>query len=164
MQCHETLSFSPLSLPRKVTHAPPRFQDLSGPISAEDALAVDAQCRAFVPVIRAAGAGTLDGEWATPDGRFAQMLLCDQLTRGAFRGSPEAFAFDARAMEICRGLYQDESYTEYTVHDDAVPALGSPCRPRDWCQDHWVRQEEARGGLSAGELCGQGLRRAQGGC
>ena len=43
------------------------------------------------------------------------MLLCDQFPRGAFRGTPEAFAFDSKAMELCRGLYRDGVYKSYDI-------------------------------------------------
>jgi uncharacterized protein (DUF924 family) len=47
----------------------------------------------------AAGGGL--GEWAaTPRGRLALILLCDQFPRNVFRGTPRAFASDARALEL----------------------------------------------------------------
>lgn len=67
--------------------------------------AVDAQARAFAPLIRAAGAGSLDGAaWAARDGLVAQLVLLDQLSRNAFRGTDEAFAFDAPAVSVARRL------------------------------------------------------------
>lgn len=63
----------------------------------------DAQCAAFADTIRAVGSGALDyGDDA--DGRLAAILLCDQLSRGAFRGSPEAFAYDATALRLSRAV------------------------------------------------------------
>ena len=66
--------------------------------------AMDEQARAFAPLIRAAGAGDLDGaEWSTQDGLVAQLVLLDQLSRNAFRGTHEDFAFDEAAVGVaCR--------------------------------------------------------------
>lgn len=55
----------------------------------------------FARDVRAAAAGELD-EWAgTPRGRLALILLHDQLPRSLFRGTPEAFAQDSKALEFC---------------------------------------------------------------
>jgi len=43
------------------------------------------------------------------------MLLCDQFARGAFRGTPDAFAFDRRGVEIRRGLLADRAHEEYDL-------------------------------------------------
>lgn len=112
------------------------MQDFSGPISADEAAAMDASCRAFIPLIRAAGAKELDGEWSTADGRFAQMLLCDQFSRGAFRGSPEAFGYDPRAMELCRGLFEDGTYKSYTVAHWSF--ITTPCQHSEDPADHTI--------------------------
>jgi uncharacterized protein (DUF924 family) len=67
--------------------------------------AVDAESRAFIPQIRAAGRGELrDAEWESRDGLVAQIVLLDQLSRNAFRGEPEAFQYDPRALEVASGL------------------------------------------------------------
>eukprot|EP00037_Helgoeca_nana_P023854 m.248605 g.248605 ORF g.248605 m.248605 type:complete len:276 (-) comp26473_c0_seq1:326-1153(-) len=81
--------------------------DFSGPITPDEQAAVDNECRQFEPVIRAAGNRSLGTQWGTDDGRFAEMLLCDQLSRGAFRGTPDAMAFDPRGIELRRELYAD---------------------------------------------------------
>ena len=61
--------------------------------------AVDTAARRFAPLIRAAGRGALGSEraWAERDGLVARLVLLDQLARNAFRGSAEAYAYDARA-------------------------------------------------------------------
>ena len=47
----------------------------------------------------AAGVAGAFGEWCTtPHGSLARALLLDQFTRNAFRGTPDAFAGDARAL------------------------------------------------------------------
>ena len=66
---------------------------------------VDAKARTFIPQIRAAGNAALEGEeWQTREGKVAQLILLDQLSRNAFRGSSEAFAYDERATEVAHDL------------------------------------------------------------
>lgn len=52
------------------------------------------------------------GEWSsTASAALAQILLLDQFTRNAFRGTPRAFAGDARALAVAIALvgsHQDE--------------------------------------------------------
>ena len=63
--------------------------------------ALDAECQKFIPLIRAAGAGNLRGEaWDDVPGLIARLVLLDQLSRNAFRGTPEAFAYDIAAQEV----------------------------------------------------------------
>ena len=61
----------------------------------------DAEIRErFGETIEQALAGQLD-QWAdTPHGRVALILLLDQMTRSAFRGTARAFAGDARAQRL----------------------------------------------------------------
>ncbi len=49
----------------------------------------------------AARAGQLDELAETPQGCLALILLLDQLPRNLYRGTAEAFASDARALELC---------------------------------------------------------------
>ncbi len=64
----------------------------------------DTECAAFTAAIRDARAGGYD-QWAeTPKGALALIILMDQLSRNIFRGSAEAFATDAHAREIARGM------------------------------------------------------------
>ena len=46
--------------------------------------------------VRACGHGEYDEDptWNTPEGLCAAMLLVDQMSRNAFRGTAEAFTFD----------------------------------------------------------------------
>jgi uncharacterized protein (DUF924 family) len=66
----------------------------------------DELCEPFRDVIRAAGKAELAGpEWnSSVDGKVAQLILCDQLSRSAFRGSQEAFANDERSVSLAREL------------------------------------------------------------
>jgi len=62
---------------------------------------LDAECREFIPLIRAAGAGRLSGAaWDDVPGLVARLVLLDQFSRNAFRGTSEAFAYDSAAVEV----------------------------------------------------------------
>ena len=66
---------------------------------------VDGEIRArFGATVEAALDGSLDHWAATPEGCLALILLLDQFTRNAFRGSPRAFAGDAAALGHARRL------------------------------------------------------------
>jgi uncharacterized protein (DUF924 family) len=56
----------------------------------------------FAALPGAAAAGTLDHWLATPRGRLGWILACDQLPRHLFRGTAQAFAFDALALAAAR--------------------------------------------------------------
>jgi uncharacterized protein (DUF924 family) len=59
----------------------------------------------FRSLVREAGKKELVGEWmSTVNGQVAQMVLCDQLSRNAFRGSDEAYAYDETALDIAKLL------------------------------------------------------------
>ncbi|MEM5583548.1 DUF924 family protein [Roseibium sp. AS2] len=61
--------------------------------------AFDTACKdRFLPAIEAARAGDLD-HWAkTADGALALLLLLDQMPRNVYRGTPEAFKADGKAV------------------------------------------------------------------
>ena len=60
--------------------------------------AFDALVRAqFGGAVEAAIAGGF-GDWTAPRGELARVILLDQFTRNIYRGSPRAFAGDARAL------------------------------------------------------------------
>ena len=54
----------------------------------------------FATAVERAGRGELDGLLASPEGSLALCLLLDQLPRNIWRGTPRAFAFDARARAV----------------------------------------------------------------
>lgn len=54
----------------------------------------------FADLVAEARAGALDTWQDAPHTTLALILLLDQLPRNIFRGTPEAFASDARAMEV----------------------------------------------------------------
>src|SRR5947209_1799204 len=62
--------------------------------------ALDAEIRArFGDAIHAASRGQLETWRESARGRLAFVVLCDQLSRNSFRGTPRAFAQDALALE-----------------------------------------------------------------
>jgi uncharacterized protein (DUF924 family) len=71
----------------------------------------DALCQNFQEAIRAIGERKFHGEdenWnANLDGKMAQILLCDQLSRNAFRGQDKAFVYDPVALGLARELSQE---------------------------------------------------------
>lgn len=65
--------------------------------------AFDGECRrVLLPHLEAALAGRYEGWRREPRGCLALVLLFDQLPRNVYRGTPKAFAFDARAREVTR--------------------------------------------------------------
>jgi uncharacterized protein (DUF924 family) len=65
--------------------------------------AFDAEIGArFGPALGPATAGALDGWAAAPAGALALCILLDQFPRNLHRGTPQAFAADAKAREIAR--------------------------------------------------------------
>lgn len=54
----------------------------------------------FLGTYRAILAGETAQWRATPEGRLAEIIVLDQFARNMFRGSPEAFAADGRALEL----------------------------------------------------------------
>ncbi len=54
----------------------------------------------FGPAIAAAAASLLQSWEARPHGRLALILLLDQFPRNAYRGTPEALAHDAKALDL----------------------------------------------------------------
>lgn len=46
--------------------------------------------------------GRNGGVAKTPEGRIAEIIVLDQFSRNMFRGTPQAFAEDARALELAK--------------------------------------------------------------
>lgn len=59
----------------------------------------------FAPTIEVAARGELDAWRKSPRGRLALVVLLDQLSRNAFRGTPRSFAQDPLALAVA-----DESF------------------------------------------------------
>jgi uncharacterized protein (DUF924 family) len=65
--------------------------------------AFDAECRKrFLSAYRLARDGQLDSWAETAEGAIALILLLDQMPRNMFRGTPEAFGTDPKALTITR--------------------------------------------------------------
>jgi len=56
----------------------------------------------FADAVARARSGELDAWAATPRGRLALIILLDQFTRNVYRGKPDAFASDGKALELAR--------------------------------------------------------------
>jgi uncharacterized protein (DUF924 family) len=70
--------------------------------------AFDAEIRSrFGTLIDDALDGKLAPWAATTDGALVQILVLDQFTRNAFRGTPRSFAGDAKALNLARALVAD---------------------------------------------------------
>ncbi|HMG57591.1 MAG TPA: DUF924 family protein [Kofleriaceae bacterium] len=80
------------------------FSDQARPMWFSVRAAFDDEIRArFGALAAAAAAGELDGWAATGDGALALVIALDQFPRNLHRGTPQAFACDARAREIASG-------------------------------------------------------------
>jgi len=69
----------------------------------------DVLCQNFRGAIQGAckAGSTLDEPWRTTvDGKMAQIIMFDQLSRNAFRGTDEAFQYDDAALDIARDMSQ----------------------------------------------------------
>lgn len=62
--------------------------------------AFDEACRGWMGLAEEAAAGALDAWQETAAGTLALLILLDQIPRNAFRGTPRAFATDARALAV----------------------------------------------------------------
>lgn len=71
----------------------------------------------FGTLVSRALAGELDHWTAGDDGLIALVLLLDQFTRNIYRGTPRAFAGDAKALDITRrAIAADRHRTLPTIH------------------------------------------------
>jgi len=67
----------------------------------------DKRCKErFLPAIEAAASGDLDSWSETADGALALLLLLDQLPRNVYRGTPEAFKADGKAVQIAEKVLE----------------------------------------------------------
>jgi uncharacterized protein (DUF924 family) len=101
--------------------------------------AFDALCeRRLLPTFEAAARGECWTWRQTPEGRCAEIILLDQLSRNLFRGSARAFAQDPMALALAqeavggshdRQMTPDQRYFTYmpfmhseslAVHDEAI--------------------------------------------
>lgn len=73
----------------------------------------------FLHLYEDAAQGDLDHWQSSAEGTLALVILLDQFSRNMFRGSPRAFATDAKAMQVVRRAiargFDDELSDEYCV-------------------------------------------------
>lgn len=84
--------------------------------------------RRFADEIARAARGELDAWKSEPRGRLALIVLLDQFTRNAFRGTTGAYNFDELAVRLCReGLAEgaDLALTPIERHFFYLPLLHS---------------------------------------
>lgn len=75
---------------------------------------VDTEIRErFGALVEAARAGQLDTWAETPRGALALIVLIDQFSRNVYRGSPDAFSADARAVELARAGYDSGRFAVF---------------------------------------------------
>lgn len=67
----------------------------------------------FADDVEAAGRGEYDDWMQTTHGSLALLLLLDQFPRNIFRGTPKAFAFDAKAIEVALEALNNKFYLAY---------------------------------------------------
>lgn len=72
--------------------------------------------RRFGADLEQAAAGAWDHWDEHPRGRMARILLFDQIPRNVFRGTPQAFAYDERALRLAREGVEKG-------HDRALPGI-----------------------------------------
>jgi uncharacterized protein (DUF924 family) len=71
--------------------------------------AFDAEiARRFGTLVAPAREGELDDWAATPEGALALLILLDQFPRNLFRGTPDAFASDAHALQLARRVVLEQ--------------------------------------------------------
>ncbi|KQT88100.1 DUF924 family protein [Aurantimonas sp. Leaf443] len=97
----------------------------------------------FGDLYERAAAGDLD-DWAEePTGALALVLLLDQFPRNLFRGSPQAFATDGKALSIAKAALERGDAT--TVGEDVNQFLAMPLMHSEDAVDQescvaWMRE------------------------
>lgn len=98
--------------------------------------AMDVGCRAFSDVIRELKSDGLE-EWASTEGKLARMLLADQISRNAFRGTPEAFGYDDLALRLSQALVSPaESADTMALPAALLSFVGLPLQHSELLADH----------------------------
>lgn len=125
------------------------FSDRSRALWFEKNQAFDEEIRnRFGTTVAAACQGELESWSETPDGALALLLLLDQFTRNIHRGTPRAFAGDARARAVAtaaiergfdRQIPLDRRhffYLPFEHSEDAGDQRRSVELFRDWAEAH----------------------------
>ena len=77
----------------------------------------------FGELVERATRGELDDWAATARGRLALVILLDQFTRNLYRGSPRAFASDAKAVELAASGYDAGMFDAFDSIDHMFMSL-----------------------------------------
>jgi uncharacterized protein (DUF924 family) len=85
---------------------------------------LDAKIRErFGALLERARRGELDAWAKEPRGRLALIILIDQFSRNVYRGKPEAFAGDAKALELARTAFDAKMYDDADAIDRLFASL-----------------------------------------
>jgi uncharacterized protein (DUF924 family) len=77
----------------------------------------------FAPLVEQARSGAL-ADWATtPRGALALIILLDQFTRNVYRGTKDAFAHDAVALELARSGFDSGAFDDLDPIERMFAAL-----------------------------------------
>ena len=102
--------------------------------------AVDAEIgERFGALVARAAAGELDHWASAARGRLALILLLDQLPRNIYRGTPQAFATDPRALALCREGLRHRVDMELRPIERVFLML-----PLEHCEDEGAQEECVR--------------------
>jgi len=94
----------------------------------------------FTDLIRAASnSGLSTGDWATPKGMLARIIMFDQLTRNAFRKQKEAFAYDEEAATLSRRMINEGMLSD--LPNSAAMFACMPMMHSEALSDHDLFQE-----------------------
>lgn len=67
----------------------------------------------FEPIYQKAVKGELDGLGQTPEGSLALVILLDQFPRNTYRGTPQAFASDVKALKVTKDALEKKFDREF---------------------------------------------------
>lgn len=86
----------------------------------------DSQCKEqFADLVVEARAGKLDHWLANQDGTLAILVLLDQFSRNIYRGTPDAFSADPKALEIATHAIA-KGWDKNATMAQALTYVGSP--------------------------------------
>ena len=90
----------------------------------------------FGDLVEDAARGLLDDWQASARGSLALVVLLDQLSRNIYRGSPRAFAQDAKALAIARAAKESGQYLQLRFDERMIMLL-----PFEHAEDRDVQRE-----------------------
>ncbi|HEX2676538.1 MAG TPA: DUF924 family protein [Polyangiales bacterium] len=85
---------------------------------------VDREVRArFATLVERARRGELDDWTSTPRGTLALIILIDQFCRNLYRGTPDAFSHDGKALALARAGFDDGRFAALDELDRLFAAM-----------------------------------------